>query len=161
MSVEDMRKVRWVNHGKDWPDGHRRCTKCKEVLPFEAFSKHSACLFGVNSICRECRKPMSKTQWDRWPLEKKILNRAKSRAIKKGLDFNIDLSDIVIPEICPILGTPIDTPSIDRIDSSKGYVKGNVMICSNRANVLKNNGSLDEFRKVVAFLERGVCEINL
>ena len=74
---------------------------------------------------------------------------------------HIDLSDIVIPEICPILGTPIDTPSIDRIDSSKGYVKGNVMICSNRANVLKNNGSLDEFRKVVAFLERGVCEINL
>lgn len=154
MAIEDMRKFRWAGHGDDWPEGHRPCTKCKQMLPLSSFTKHKDCKLGVNCVCKVCRKPLSKVQWAKWDLKKKILNRAKYRAIKRGLDFNIDITDIIIPEICPILGTPIEVPSIDRIDPAKGYVKGNVMICSNRGNVLKNNGSLDEFRRVVTFLEQ-------
>lgn len=94
--------------------------------------------------------------------ESYLLQTAKSRAKKKGFDFNIDASDIVIPENCPVLGIPLfirqggkgteknpNNPSLDRIDSELGYVKGNVRVISWRANNLKGDGTLDEFKKLV------------
>lgn len=77
----------------------------------------------------------------------------KKRAKKRGLDFSIDISDLIIPEFCPILGIPIfrtkgkytpNSPSLDRIDSSKGYLKGNVQVISHKANTIKNDASLCE-----------------
>ena len=44
--------------------------------------------------------------------------------------------------------------SIDRKDSSKGYVKGNVAIISRRANLLKNNATIAELKAVLAFMSR-------
>ena len=60
-----------------------------------------------------------------------------------------------IPEFCPVLpwikiriatgeGKRSDSPSIDRIDSSKGYEIGNVRIISMRANMLKMNATPEE-----------------
>lgn len=76
-----------------------------------------------------------------------IFRNVKKRAKKLGREFSIDLSDIVIPDVCPIFGVPfvygatVDNcdfaPSIDRIDSSKGYVKGNVQVISRLANCMK------------------------
>lgn len=85
--------------------------------------------------------------------KKQILHRARTRAMVKGLEFNIDESDIVIPEICPILEVPIVvgtkgdyeySPSIDRIDNSKGYIKGNIQIISKKANSMKNSATPTE-----------------
>ena len=78
---------------------------------------------------------------------------AKSRATEKGREFNIELSDIVIPDFCPVLGVPMDRPSLDRIDSSKGYVKGNVRVISHRANMLKNNATIEELELVLKDLK--------
>ena len=80
---------------------------------------------------------------------------AKKRARDKGLDFDIEPSDIVIPAFCPYLGIEIESgygkknrshgsPSLDRIDSSRGYVKGNIIVCSWRANFLKSDATLQE-----------------
>ena len=79
--------------------------------------------------------------------EKTILKSAKARAKEKGFEFNLEESDIIIPKICPLLGTEITfiqgqgnvwtNASIDRIDSSKGYVKGNIEIMSRLANMMK------------------------
>src|SRR3546814_17647616 len=69
--------------------------------------------------------------------ERRIHARLKSRAKKDGIPFNLDVSDIIVPPVCPILGTPLvdrtglkaggnyNTPSIDRKDPTLGYVKGN------------------------------------
>lgn len=85
--------------------------------------------------------------------KKQILHRTKARAKEKGFEFNIDEDDIVIPEICPILEIPIVvgtkgeyeySPSIDRIDNSKGYIKGNVQIISKKANSMKNSATSAE-----------------
>lgn len=81
--------------------------------------------------------------------------RAKQRAEKYGYEFNIEESDIVIPQICPILEVPIIlgdkgnyeyTPSLDRIDNSKGYIKGNIQVISKKANSMKNSATMDELR---------------
>lgn len=81
--------------------------------------------------------------------------RAKQRAIKYGYEFNIEESDIIIPEICPILEVPIVlgskgnyeyTPSLDRIDNSKGYVKGNIQVISKKANSMKNSATIEELK---------------
>ena len=94
--------------------------------------------------------------------EYKMLARAKSRAKKNNLAFNIELDDIVIPERCPLLGIKIEStevrnspnnPSLDKIIPEKGYIKGNVWVISNRANTLKNDATLQELKTLVENLE--------
>lgn len=93
---------------------------------------------------------------------KRILCKARETARRRGHEFNLDISDIVIPEYCPLLGIKLthdlgrgqlqSNSSIDRIDSSKGYIKGNVQIISRLANSMKTNATkeqLIEFAKNV------------
>lgn len=79
---------------------------------------------------------------------------------KKGLEFSITASDITIPEYCPVLGIPIfrgigrdgpNSPSIDRIDNTKGYIKSNIIVVSHRANQLKRDATIDELNKLSEF----------
>ncbi len=95
--------------------------------------------------------------------EYKMLARAKSRAKKNNLPFNLELGDIVIPDICPLLGIKIkstevrnspNNPSLDKIIPEKGYIKGNIWIISNRANTLKNDASLQELELLVENLKK-------
>ena len=84
---------------------------------------------------------------------------------QNNLEFNIDITDIIIPEKCPILDIPLDKksdrlkddlPSLDRIDIRKGYVKGNVKVISMKANRLKNNATIDEARKILKYMEEHI-----
>lgn len=84
------------------------------------------------------------------------------RARRLGYDFDIDESDIPLPEVCPIFGMPLvrvgggqtnASPSVDRIDNSKGYVKGNVVVVSLKANAIKRDTTLAELKKMVEFYE--------
>jgi hypothetical protein len=92
--------------------------------------------------------------------ENRMLNRSRARAKKSGLDFNLTEDDIIIPTHCPLLGIELYTAegrksvkdnsaSLDRIDSSKGYVKGNVWVISNKANTMKSNATLEEMKTLV------------
>ena len=45
-----------------------------------------------------------------------------------------------------------DLPSLDRFNSGLGYIPGNVFVISYRANTLKNNGTLDEFKKIIRYM---------
>ena len=87
-----------------------------------------------------------------------IVQRAKQRAKKKNIPFDITSKDIYIPEFCPILGIKLnwadkqggnfDSPSLDKIIPSKGYVKGNIQIISKRANTIKGDASAEEIKLV-------------
>lgn len=39
--------------------------------------------------------------------------------------------------------------SIDRIDSSKGYIQGNVVITTNRINLMKGDMTTNEFKQAI------------
>lgn len=161
-ATEQMAVKRWEGHSDQWPDGYRKCMKCDVLKSQNNFHKHAMCKGGFNSVCKECRKPFSKQQNANRTIQRRLYDSAKSRATQKQREFNIELEDIVIPTLCPVFLTPIDAPSIDRIDSSKGYIKGNIRVISRRANILKNNASVCEMQLVLADLIRlqaGVCEI--
>lgn len=92
-------------------------------------------------------------------LEANMLDRSKSRAKRKGFEHNITIEDIIIPKNCPLLGIPLfagkesvcpNSPTLDRIDSSKGYVKGNVWVISYKANTIKSNATLEELEAIAA-----------
>lgn len=94
--------------------------------------------------------------------EYRMWYRAKKSSYKKdyNYDFNIEVEDIVIPEKCPYIDINLSTDicdikelnyySIDRIDSTKGYVKGNIQIISKLANTMKNNATIEQ---LISFAE--------
>lgn len=92
------------------------------------------------------------------------LSQAKIRARRKGIPFELTRQDVTLPEICPVLGTPIDykalgsfnpnSASLDRLIPALGYVPGNVRIISNRANILKRDATIEELEAVVAYMRR-------
>lgn len=103
---------------------------------------------------RLCRKRASKrlTEKLRDDPKYRLWSRAKARARELGLDFNLEQEDIKIPDRCPILKTDFEyktyyTMSLDRIDSSKGYIKGNVWVISHKANAMKNSATEEELIK--------------
>ena len=90
---------------------------------------------------------------------KTMLYSAKHRAKINGLSFDLELDDIIIPVKCPVFLTDFDiesstqsrmSPSLDRINPEKGYVKGNVQVISWLANTMKNNATTKE---LIAFAE--------
>lgn len=91
-----------------------------------------------------------------------LLADARKRAKKKGLQYDLTKEDLVVPEVCPVLGITLEvgdghrqpnSPSIDRIDNSKGYTRDNVAIISLRANALKNDGTIEELKAIVKYME--------
>jgi hypothetical protein len=95
---------------------------------------------------------------------KAIIARLKFRAKKSGLEFDLKPDDLDIPSHCPVLGlvlvagrgvsfrTSANSPSVDRFDNSKGYVRGNVRVISNRANILKRDATVEEMAAILAYM---------
>jgi hypothetical protein len=94
------------------------------------------------------------TKWRKTKPERNMWLQARKRAANKGLEFTIDVEDIVLPTVCPYLGIELkvntgkgfqpDSYSLDRIDSSKGYVKGNIGVISNMANSMKRDATPEQ-----------------
>lgn len=101
--------------------------------------------------------------------ERVMFNRALDRARKKNIDFILCEEDIVIPEYCPILkiklvvsggnekpGGRIDSPSLDRIDNSKGYVQGNIQVISNLANTMKSSATKEQLILFAKYIQEEI-----
>jgi hypothetical protein len=89
---------------------------------------------------------------------------ARIRSKKFGLVCDVDKSYIrsIITDVCPVFGTPFVwygnnlnalSPSLDRIIPSLGYVKGNVVVISVKANAIKSNATLQEIEMVANWLK--------
>lgn len=122
---------------------------------------------------KQCQKEYRATEWykenhRRWEKdyrrrfpEKSLYRSCRKRARREGISFNIEESDIVIPDICPILNTPIvhgskdknEWPSVDKVNPLKGYTKGNVCVISYRANRMKSNMNIEDVRRMLKLME--------
>ena len=98
--------------------------------------------------------------------ERQLVESARRRAREMGLPFDLTANDVKIPVLCPALGIPIrkgnrklkdNSPSIDRLIPRLGYVKGNVVVVSWRANRIKCDATLDEMRRLLSFYETVLC----
>jgi hypothetical protein len=96
-------------------------------------------------------------------LEYTMWSHSRAVAKKNNLPHNLELSDIVIPMHCPVFGFELcrenkvkpqyNSPSLDKLIPSLGYVKRNVRVISFKANWLKQNSSLEELKKIAEWLE--------
>lgn len=86
----------------------------------------------------------------------------RHRSKKAGHQFNLTVEDLDFPEYCPVLGIKLEntpfisdcTPSVDRVDNNKGYVRDNIVLVSFRANRIKSNATPEELRKVADFYSK-------
>ena len=98
----------------------------------------------------------------------RLLNKKRNSKSKcTNLPFDLTWADLEWPTLCPVLGMPIDylldgggrnemSCSFDRLDSTLGYVKGNVRVISWRANRIKNDGTAEEHRRIAAYIDKHV-----
>jgi hypothetical protein len=96
-------------------------------------------------------------QYRRDNIERCMVISARERAKVKNLQFAITPDDIVVPKFCPLLGIELkrgegklhdNSPSLDRIDSTKGYIPKNVWVISHKANTMKRDSTLEEYELV-------------
>lgn len=150
----------------------KTCTICGIPKDLEKnFYKAKTTKDGHWGQCKKCVASRSRTQWASLPQEEKarrisrsterhglkrlerLVSTTKSRALKSNIPFNIEPSDIVIPEKCPYLGITLfhgagkltdNSPSLDKIIPELGYIKGNIQVLSHKANAMKRNASIEE-----------------
>lgn len=121
--------------------------------------------------CMECDRAREKRRrGSPWRWAQLAQNRCKRRAIEIGVECTVtieDLHDLIMEQElrCPVFGcklrlkgregrTSNNSASIDRLDSSLGYVKGNIAVISMRANTIKNSYSSDEILAVGNWLKK-------
>ncbi len=182
-----IRPIARKRGGLDVIEGTKKCSACKQVFPTNNFDTAKT-VNGFRPDCKLCRAKREKETRIRYNtksdsekraiLEKnravklkypeKLLHRyAKLRAKKKNIPFDIEISDIIIPTHCPILGIPLafsrkalgsGSPTLDRIIPILGYTKGNIQVLSWKANKLKSNGTIDELELIVNYLKELQCQ---
>lgn len=147
----------------------KTCTKCGDIKPKESFPSNGKGRPRLN-YCHPCRNEQRKKS-NNHSLESflkyrvsGIRRRQKSRSVPQ--EFNLtwryvkDLYQIQKGRCCytgkKLVIGPKDKVfsgpdsynilSVDRVDNNKGYIKGNVVLSCSRANSIKSNQSIKEFK---------------
>lgn len=145
------------------------CPSCEQIKDVSSFNKDCTRIDGLACYCRECNSVINKQKYlknaqdHEWKLTR-MLKASKNRAVSKGLEHTLTLEDLLTlypsDNQCPILGLTLSwgmpkstSPSLDRIDSSKGYTVDNCQIISNRANVIKHDATIEELELLVNYLK--------
>lgn len=142
----------------------KSCRLCGKLKPLSFYNKRKDS-GKFRTECLECKSKLHRKWYEKNGIKVKqkskelrinnqhrsLLNSCKFSALKKNLDFNLKIEDIVIPKLCPFLNIEItniqgsgfigSNASVDRIDPTKGYIKGNIQVISRKANHMKLNAS--------------------
>ena len=162
MNVYNAREFGMKNR-EEKPNRYKVCNSCEQSLNLSKFSLIEK--WNINSdtknTCKKCSIKIRQTEkLNRdWKVDaaRLLYKNIKSRCKRMGREFSIYIKDIIIPEKCPVFGfelkredreTWMCAPSVDRIDSSKGYIKGNVTVVSRRANIIKRDATIEELEQL-------------
>lgn len=143
------------------------CRTCGIVKPIDEFYRNNQCPKGRRPKCKQCeRSEMSEVRY------KKIFQYAKRRAREKCVEFDLDYWEVrrrTENGVCEATGMPFNyqdtkkenlfggefSPSIDRIDPSKGYTMDNIRIVCWAFNHMKHTYSDETVLKVMgAFVDK-------
>ncbi len=142
----------------------RSCFKCKKAFPAtgEFFFRHAQRSDGLHSWCKACCKDGNErskakkysTFEGRIPT---FLLSCKRSAASRGQEFSLTRQDFLDmwaaqEGLCVYTGYQMDlqantlySVSVERIDSSKGYVPENTVLCCNAVNRMKSDLRADDF----------------
>lgn len=155
-------------------NGKKYCVCCKEQKEPIEFAPSNATVDKLKRVCRICTRTYESNNKEKLYGQKLLrrkdslrsflsvrLGNTKNRAIKKQMQFDLDLS--FLEELyakqdgkCYYSGIPLnlsnnacrhDSLSTDRLDPIKGYTKGNVVFCSFSINSLKGTMNESEFKE--------------
>lgn len=146
---------------------YKRCNICHTDYPAtnEFYDANNKGQGSLQPKCKNCRQDYnhkySKTHW-----HKVLIRNSIQVAARKNLAFDIDgkyLEDLMESQNGKCYWTGVNLvpsdkqkyplqPSVDRLDCSKGYIKGNIVLCCFVANMGRNNTSIDEFKKFLLSL---------
>jgi hypothetical protein len=139
----------------------KACTKCGVVKEYteEFFSKREH--GRLRADCRKCYNKYYRDNIHKYAKTHMIYD-AKVRATRKEMDFDLTKKELHFPEKCPVLNIKLihgkedwkNSPTIDRIDNSKGYVLDNCIVVSSLANTIKNSATPSEILKVGKFYKK-------
>lgn len=139
----------------------KSCSKCRIVKNLDEFYMDPRNKSRRQSQCKQCLCTWIKNHYRAHPVEH-ILRRAVARAARKNIECTITLDDIrPLPTHCPVFGFELTRGngmqdptafSLDRIDNSKGYIPGNVVVISYLANRLKNDGTAAQHERIAQWM---------
>jgi len=121
----------------------KQCTSCKRFKNIQQEFHRAG--KGYRSRCKLCR----------------LYYEKKRISEKLGLPFNltVDYLHSLWTGICPITNSPIYLSTeggpkahLDRFYPELGYVQGNVSFINSRMNVLKSNGTTQEFLMILKWM---------
>lgn len=156
----------------------KKCQECKEIKPLDEFNKLYKNSERYVPYCRPCYKKRRlesdtiqkrkirsekrrKERRDK-PIHSLFLD-ARRRAKKKKLPFNLNEETLSIPEKCPVLGITLgrngdnkfplpNSPSLDKVIPTLGYIDGNVNVISFRANDVKKDATAEEHERIAFYI---------
>lgn len=160
------------------------CKTCGLSLPVTEFSKHTgATLRASCKPCRAIAakdryaasdKTAIMAQYHKYKEARRITQRAsylvtaaKQRAKEKGIPYDLDghrreLQEIMDKGVCQLTGLPFDmlgkqtwnSPSLDRIVPSLGYVRSNIRVILFSLNVMMHDWGLETVKKVMSTITK-------
>lgn len=141
----------------------RECRQCNHK--FQTANKiRLFCSQKCKSRFNEASRRKQAKNGDKKAILRILLRECRNKAKNRGIYCNIKVDDIDLPEYCPVFNIKLEfrggdnSYSLDRIDSTKDYTPDNVQVISWRANRLKNNGTLEDFKKIVEWMEKNKNE---
>ena len=161
----------------------KRCTSCLvDIIYPDNINPHN--YRNSNYICRTCankkdyqkelRRREKKIIGDNQHI-KDILAGVRKSAKKRKLTFKLKVEDMkpLITKRCPILNIKYElnkkdlswgskkgqnnwanSISVDRIDNTKGYIPGNIILVSALANAIKNQATPDQILNVGKYYKK-------
>ena len=143
----------------------KTCSTCKQHKKNDEFYKHGRTKDGLSGFCKSCVKEYNSNRYSTLNGRAKILvNNAKIRSRKKNLDFDISVADVyekIVTGVCEFTGISFDysygkdrflnaySPSIDKIDSKKGYTKDNIRLVLTSVNRALGEDGEDEMLPIL------------
>lgn len=155
------------------------CVRCRAKKPREEFREDKKLRDGLRTKCRKCESELTnvyqKERRKRWTV--RLLQNARTSTSgggnSKGKRFGwppVDLTEEYLWELyhyqdgkCAWTGVEmllecngmkLQAISLDRLDCSRGYVQGNVVLACRGANLARGNASEDEMRIFVEMIKR-------